>query len=64
MQTDIERQDLKDLLREVIREELLNLAVNIMPYISDAEMAEVEDTYTDKDFDDTEFIEGMTWLGK
>lgn len=64
MQTDIDRQDLKDLLREVIREELLSLAINLMPYVSDTETAEIEDTYTDKDFEDTEFIEGMTWLGK
>lgn len=64
MQAIIEKEELKELMREVIREEFLNLAINLMPYVSDKEMGEIESIFTDKDFEDGEFVDGIEWLGR
>jgi hypothetical protein len=64
MQTTIDASDLKELVREVIREEFLSLALNLMPYVSDDEMKEIDATFEDKDFEATDFVDGMAWLGR
>lgn len=60
----IDKTELKEAIREVIREELLKLEVSLVPYVSDAEMLEVDKNLTDGDFRDDEFVESKEWLGQ
>lgn len=46
----IDKSELKEAIREVLREELLSLAISLTPYVSDTEMQEIEKTFTEDDF--------------
>jgi hypothetical protein len=64
MNIEIDKTELKETIREVLREELLNLAITLTPYVSDAEMQDIEKTFKKADFEDEEFIDGTKWLGR
>ncbi len=64
MNITIEKEELKDLIREVLREELLNLAMNLTPYVSDEEMVDIEKRVSEEDFKEGEFVDGSEWLGR
>lgn len=60
----IEEAKLEEIIRKVVREELLNLTVNLIPYVSDEEMKELENVFSEEDFKDGETVDGMKWLGQ
>ncbi|MBI5100590.1 MAG: hypothetical protein HZB33_01955 [Nitrospirae bacterium] len=57
----VEREELKEIMREVIREEMLTLALNLIPYVSDEEQKGMEAMAIDQSGD---FVSGMSWLGR
>jgi hypothetical protein len=64
MGIEIDKTELKEAVREVIREELLKLEVSLTPFVSDEEMKIIEKTFTDDDFREGEFVDGKEWLGR
>lgn len=60
----IEEAKLEEIIRRVVREELLNLTINLIPYVSDEEMKELENVFSEEDFKDGETVDGMKWLGQ
>ena len=60
---NIDKTELKETIREVLREELLSLAVSLTPYVSNAEMDEIEGALSENDLSDGEFVDGSAWLG-
>jgi hypothetical protein len=64
MSINIDKTELKETIREVIREELISLAVSLTPYVSKTEMDEIESTLSENDLSDGEFVDGSAWLGK
>lgn len=60
----IEEAKLEEIIRKVVREELLNLTINLVPYVSDEEMKELENVFSEEDFKDGETVDGMKWLGQ
>jgi hypothetical protein len=63
----MENQELKDLiketLREVLREERLILCKILMPYVDDAEQAELEAEFgSPTDYDEDEVIDMTAWV--
>ena len=63
MSINIDKAELKETIREVLREELLNLAASMAPYVSEAEMKDIEAAFSKKDFAEEEFVDGSAWLG-
>ena len=63
MGINIDKAELKETIREVLREELLSLAVSLTPYVSKAEMDEMENTFSENDLSEGEFVDGSAWLG-
>ncbi len=53
---------IKDL--EIMREELLKFTIKRTPYVSNEEMQEIEKTLSDDDLSDSDFVDGMKWLGR
>jgi hypothetical protein len=54
---------IKESLREVLREERLNLCKLLMPFVSDEEQAEIEaQVCFPKDFDASETIDLTDWV--
>ncbi|KJR42562.1 hypothetical protein MCHI_001543 [Candidatus Magnetoovum chiemensis] len=65
MNITIDDAKLRELLREVIREEFLKLSVSLIPYISSEEINDINNTHTDNEFNDTDnFINLNQWLGR
>lgn len=64
MSIDIGKDELKEVIREVIREELAGLAVSLTPFVSDTEMNDIEKTFSADDFKDGEFTDATAWLGR
>lgn len=60
----IEKTELKELIREVIREELLKLAISLTPYVSKQEMEDIEKALTDEDLSDADYEDMTAWIGK
>ncbi|GIL19353.1 MAG: hypothetical protein BroJett041_04670 [Candidatus Jettenia caeni] len=60
----IEEAKLEEIIRRVVREELLNLTINLILYVSDEEMKELENVFSEEDFKDGETVDGMRWLGQ
>ncbi len=60
----IEETKLEEIIRRVVREELLNLTINLIPYVSDEEMKELENIFSEEDFKDGETVDGTKWLGQ
>lgn len=60
----IEEAKLEEIIRRVVREELLQLTINLIPYVSDEEMKELENVFSEEDFKDGETVDGMKWLGQ
>lgn len=60
----IEETRLEGIIRKVVREELLNLTIRLVPSVSDEEMKELENVFTEEDFKDGETVDGMKWLGR
>ena len=63
MGINIDKTELKETIREVLREELISLAASLTPYVSKAEMGEIEGTLKENDLSDGEFVDGSAWLG-
>ncbi len=63
MSINIDKTELKETIREVIREEFLSLAVSLTPYVSKAEMDEIEGALSENELSDGEFVDGSAWLG-
>ena len=63
MSINIDKTELKETIREVIREELLSLAASLTPYVSKIEMDEIEGSLSENDLSDGEFVDGSAWLG-
>ncbi|QWR78195.1 hypothetical protein [Candidatus Magnetomonas plexicatena] len=58
-----------EIVREVIREEFINLSVSLLPYVSQEEMAEIRQSHDDDDEEDfndntNDFIDITQWLGR
>lgn len=54
---------IKESLREVLREERLNLCKLLMPFVSDEEQAEIEaQVGSPKDFDVSETVDLTDWV--
>ncbi len=64
MSVMIEEAKLEEIIRKVVREELLRLTINLVPYVSDEEMEELENIFSEEDFKDGETVDGMKWLGQ
>lgn len=64
MKIEIDKAELKDAIREVVREELLNLAASLTPFVPEDEMKEIERTLKPDDLEDGEFVDGTKWLGR
>ena len=64
MGIEIDKAELKEAVREVIREELLKLEVSLTPFVSDEEMTIIKKAFTDDDFREGEFEDGKEWLGR
>ncbi len=63
MSINIDKTELKETIREVLREELISLAASLTPYVSKAEMDEIEGALSENDLSDGEFVDGSAWLG-
>lgn len=57
---------LREIMREVIREEFINLSINLTPYVSQNEMEEINQTHLDEDIKEitTDFTDMTSWLGR
>ncbi len=53
---------IKESLREVLREERLNLCKLLMPYVSDEEQAEIDASLGPPDTDDDESVDLTHWV--
>jgi hypothetical protein len=53
---------IKESLREVLREERLNLCKLLMPYVSDEEQAEIDASLGSPDTDDDEYVDLTHWV--
>jgi hypothetical protein len=54
---------IKESLREILREERLNLCKLLMPFVSDEEQAEIEVQFgSPKDFDVSETVDLTDWV--
>ena len=66
---NIEEKALKDIIKqsikEVLREERLNLYLSILPRVSNKEMKEIERLYgSPEDYNKADFIDKTDWLMK
>ena len=64
MGTQIEKDELKQAIREVLREELANISLSLTPYVSDDEMKGINKAFGPEDFAEGEFVDGKKWLGR
>jgi hypothetical protein len=67
MENSMENQELKmlikDTMREVLREERLMLCKILMPYVDDAEQAELEAEFgSPADYQDEESVDMTAWV--
>jgi hypothetical protein len=54
---------IKESLREVLREERLNLCQLLMPFVSDDEQADIEASLgSPNDYDEADFIDLTNWV--
>ncbi|WP_204139389.1 hypothetical protein [Halomicronema sp. CCY15110] len=61
--TDILKALIKESLREVLREERLNLSQLLMPFVSNQEQAEIDASFgSPEDYDDEELINLTDWV--
>ncbi|MCI4625267.1 MAG: hypothetical protein L3V56_04820 [Candidatus Magnetoovum sp. WYHC-5] len=60
----IDKNELKDLIGEVVRQELLKFAINFVPYVSDEEMKDIAKCCSGEDFTEDNFINITEWLGR
>ena len=60
----MKRKEIAEIVREMVREELLKLTIKLTPYVSNEEMQEIEKTLSDDDLSDSDFVDGMKWLGR
>lgn len=63
MDIKIDKAELKEAIREVLREELLNLAASLAPHVSEAEMKDIEAAFPEEAFSEGGFTDGSAWLG-
>ena len=64
MSITVDKTELVEIVREIIKEELLKLTIKLTPYVSNEEMQEIEKTLSDDDLSDSDFVDGMKWLGR
>lgn len=64
MGTPIEKEELKEAIREVLREELTSISLSLTPYASDEEMQEIHKIFGPEDFAGGEFVDGLKCLGR
>ena len=60
----VDKAELAEIVREIVKEELLKLTIKLTPYVSNEEMQEIEKTLSDDDLSDSNFVDGMKWLGR
>jgi dihydroorotate dehydrogenase len=60
----MKRKEMAEIVRKMVREELLKLTIKLTPYVSNEEMQEIEKTLSDDDLSDSDFVDGMKWLGR
>ncbi|KJU84926.1 hypothetical protein MBAV_002874 [Candidatus Magnetobacterium bavaricum] len=62
----IKETRLNEITTEVSREELINLAINLIPYVSSEEMEEINTAYINNDelTDASGFVDMTKWLGR
>jgi len=64
MSTMINELGLKEIIREIVKEELLKLTLKLTPYVSNEEMQDIEKAVLEEDLTDDNFVDGMKWLGQ
>lgn len=64
MSITVDKTELAEIVREIVKEELLKLTIKLTPYVSNEEMQEIEKTLSDDDLSDSDFVDGMKWLGR
>ncbi|MBF0464944.1 MAG: hypothetical protein HQK88_06935 [Nitrospirae bacterium] len=66
MSISVYESKLKEIMREVIREEFINLSVNLLPFVSDEEMEEINQCHDSEDLNENtnDFIDMTEWLGR
>ncbi|MBF0538266.1 MAG: hypothetical protein HQL03_08455 [Nitrospirae bacterium] len=62
----IEETRLKGVIGEVSREELINLSIDLTPYVSSEEMEEINTANINNDelTDASDFVDMTKWLGR
>ena len=64
MSITVDKTELAKIVREIVKEELLKLTIKLTPYVSNEEMQEIEKTLSDDDLSDSDFVDGLKWLGR
>jgi len=64
MSITVYKTELAEIVREIVKEELLKLTIKLTPYVSNEEMQEIEKTLSDDDLSDSDFVDGLKWLGR
>jgi len=64
MSITVDKTELAEIVREIVKEELLKLTIKLTPYVSNEEMQEIEKTLSDDDLSDSDFVDGLKWLGR
>ena len=63
MNITVDEKKIKEIVKETIKEELLNFTIKLTPYVSDDEMHDVEKNLSNDDLTDDDFVDGTKWLG-
>ncbi len=53
---------IKESVREVLREEWFKFFEMLLPYVDDAEQADIEATFDPKDYEDDDFVDISGWF--
>lgn len=64
MNITVDKTELVEIIREIIKEELLKLTIKLTPYVSTEEMQEIDKSLSEKDLSDNDFVPGVKWLGR
>ena len=60
----VEKEELQEIVRGVIREEMLKLSMSLTPYVPEDEMKDIEAAVSGKDFKNDDYVDGAAWLGR
>lgn len=62
--SDITVGEFQELIEDTIKKELLKIQISQTPYVSDEEMKDIEETLTEDDVNDNDFVDMSEWLGR